>query len=89
MFDVLDCWYPDNKDWDLLQRITSQQVYNPLPIKLSYPLPLVSGLEGKLMHLRTITKVGFGKSKPTTISILLRINKHGFCFLLYNFKNIH
>jgi hypothetical protein len=51
------------------QRTISKQVHILLcPIKLSFPLPLVSGgLEGRLEHLRTLIKVDFEKSKPTDV----------------------
>jgi hypothetical protein len=33
MFDIgLDCWYPDDKEWDYPQRTTSKQVHKLLLI---------------------------------------------------------
>ena len=45
----------------------SKQGHIPIcPTNLSFPLPLVgSGLEGRLKCLKTLTKVGFEKYKPT------------------------
>jgi hypothetical protein len=50
---------------DLLQRTVSKQVHILLcPINHSLPLPLVgSGLEGRLKHARTLTKIGFGRQR--------------------------
>jgi hypothetical protein len=54
----------------ITQRTTSKQVHTPpFPINLSSLLSLVSGLEGRLKHLRTFIKVGFEKPKPTDIPI--------------------
>jgi hypothetical protein len=49
------------------KKTISKQVHIPFcPLNLSFPLPLVGGgLEGRLKHLRTLTKVGFENSKPT------------------------
>lgn len=52
-------------DWTA-QGTTSKQVHNPpFPINLLSLLPLVGELKGRLRYLRTLIKVGFGKSKPT------------------------
>jgi hypothetical protein len=66
-FCDLNYWYPDNKDWNFLQRTIYKQVHILLcPINLSFPLPLVGNeLEGRLQHLRTRIKVSFEKSNPT------------------------
>ena len=52
----LDYWYPDNGEWtrpkELLLNIHSILFIHNLP----FSLPLVSGLEGRLKHLRTLKK---------------------------------
>ena len=52
---------------DLQQRTISKQVHILLcPINHSCPLPLMGGgLERRLKHLSTLTKVSFEKYKPT------------------------
>lgn len=45
-------------------------VVSSFPINLSLSLPIVGGLEGGLKHLRTLTKVGFDKSKAAQDSWL-------------------
>ena len=58
------------------QRITSKQVHKPpCPINHLSPRPLVSGLEGRLKHSRTLNKVDLEKAKPTGFKVL-------FCGLL-------
>ena len=65
-----DCW-----QWRLKSphRTISKQVCGP-PCPVSYlpPLPLVSGLKGRLKHLR-ILKVGFEKHKATNKFVFYKI----------------
>ena len=50
-----------------LHRTNSKESHNPLNLNLLFPLPLVSGLNGRLKHSRTLNKVGLGKSKPIKV----------------------
>jgi hypothetical protein len=50
----LNCWYPDNEEWDCPKEL--QQ--NPFSIDLLL-LHLVSGLERRLKHLRTLNILSY------------------------------
>jgi hypothetical protein len=59
----LSCWYPDHRDWICPQRTISKQLHILLcPVNFS---TTSGGLEGRLNHLTTLSKVEFEKSKPT------------------------
>jgi hypothetical protein len=61
--------------WDLLQKTISKQVH--FPSILSFPLPLRGGgLEGKLKHLRTITKIRFESLSLQILSPSLCLSPH-------------
>jgi hypothetical protein len=59
----LDCWYPDNKEWNRPKELF--HLTGPQPsfsINLLSPLPLVGGLEKRLWCFITLSKIGFEKN---------------------------
>jgi hypothetical protein len=58
----LDCWYPDNKGWNCTKKLLLNRFTKAFHINL-FRLPLISGLEKKMMCSRTLNKVGFEEEK--------------------------
>ena len=57
----LDCWYPDNKDWNYPKELLLNRSISPSPIYHLSSLVLDGGLKEGSKHLRTLLKVGFLK----------------------------
>ena len=79
----VDCWYPHKEEWNHTQRTTSRQAHNP-PFPYSFllfliPLPLVSGPEGRLKHLRTLNKLWKNLSLQVWFQGLAFDVSHMFC----------
>ena len=67
----LNCWYPDNADWiDSKELFLTRSSSSSALINLSFPLSLVGGgLEGRIMCLSNLIKLGFKNISLLTSTI--------------------